>query len=183
MRQLRPADWVWNTRSMRTWLAVFLLSSAVRAQEPAVDPDMLDPDGSLAPDTVQPIPAWSPAGARFEARLEQIADHIKRNNPTRDPRVHALIVTVTARSGNRDWLGRREAWTDGKVRFAVGREAEVVVPSRAIRAAERRARTAVGKPPDPDSRRLLDWFIDEDGVAYALVGRWLSVAEQEAASP
>ena len=147
---------------------VLLLPRAALAQE--------------APDRVEPVPAWVPNGTGFEPRVKALADHVHRNNPTNDHRVFNQIVLVTARTGTRIWLGR-DTWDDGKVRFAVGRETEMVAPLAAIKAAEARAFAALDGVSTSGSRRLLDWYISEEGVTYALVGRWRTLEEQGEAPP
>ena len=160
-------------------LALCLAGTAAAQEPPAEAPvtaDAVDPD-AVAPDTVEPIPAWLPAGDGFEARIKALAEHVKKHNPTNDHRVFNRIVFVTARAGSRVWIGR-DVWNDGKVRFAVGRENEITDPLTAIKAAEAKANAVLDGTDTSGSRRLLDWTIDDEGVTYALVGRWLTLAEQ-----
>jgi hypothetical protein len=140
---------------------------------------------SVAQEEAKPIPPWVPSGDGFASRIEAIKKLVQEQNPDHDPRVDLNILLASARSGGkRSWLDHSE-WTDGRVRFAVGKVTDYQDGQNALTAAVQDAKAKLGAPAagGGDATRALDWFISDEGIAYVLAGCWAAAADSGPKQP
>ncbi|MEM6733113.1 MAG: hypothetical protein AAF658_16265 [Myxococcota bacterium] len=118
---------------------------------------------------VPPLEPWVPTAKTFNARLKAMRDHEKKYNRESDTRISTTIFLLTARSEKRRWLKAR-MWTDDTHVFVVSMVPDVAEPLAAIDAAEKKARAMLQECQPGNTKRMLDWYIDDDGKAWALTG-------------
>ncbi|MEM6531093.1 MAG: hypothetical protein AAF654_00650 [Myxococcota bacterium] len=120
------------------------------------------------PEPVPPLASFKPSGQTFRARVNAIKAHEKKHNPGGDPRITTSIFVITARNGTRSWL-KRSRWKDGEVQFTVSRVTDIVDPVVALETAEAKA-TKTLEGCRSNTKRLLDWYLNDEGEAFALTG-------------
>lgn len=122
-----------------------------------------------------PLSAYVPAAATFIARVSAIRSWAKKTaGEPEDRRVTSKARDMVSRRSSAPlWASRSEPWADTgeyTVFFAVGRVEDYQSSSAALNEAERRAKAAVAKRAGGMTPYALDWYVNDDGVAWALVG-------------
>jgi hypothetical protein len=122
-----------------------------------------------------PLSVYAPAASSFLARVGAIHEWAKTAaGDAKDRRVAGRARDVVARrSSAPPWTRRKAPWSDAgeyTVHFAVGQVDDYQSSGAALNEAERRARAALADRAGGGKPYALDWYVNDSGVAWALVG-------------